>query len=241
MCRVAGEVSDPGPRLVCREGRAVHPVGRASREFVDGESVSAKRQGHVRTRWIGEYTVRLVMHRMPRWIAGLLLIGTLEAGCASPIRPRVGTPPAVPRAEAMLAAAVPCVSTQHGCIALNEDVRPETLQQTICLPGYTKSVRPSSRYSNGVKAKLLHDEGLDSTHAFRYELDHLVPLALGGHPRKLSNLALQARGGEQGAERKDILERRLQVLVCRGELALGDAQACIAEDWEACARQYAPR
>jgi hypothetical protein len=102
-------------------------------------------------------------------------------------------------------------------------------------------VRPSSSYTNGVKAKLLRESGLDQSLMPDYELDHIIPLALGGHPRKLANLTLQPWDGEHGAKRKDLLERRLQILVCRGELNLNEAQACIAEDWEACEVQHSAR
>jgi len=129
---------------------------------------------------------------------------------------------------------LPCIRTDHGCIALNPDVTEDTIGQTICVPGYTSSVRPSSSYTNSVKAKLLRENGINESMMRYYELDHIVPLALGGHPRKPGNLALQPWDGEHGAIRKDQLERRLQILVCRGALKLSDAQACIAQDWEAC-------
>jgi hypothetical protein len=85
------------------------------------------------------------------------------------------------------------------------------------------------------------EAGLDVKAAGDYELDHIVPLALGGHPRKLSNLMLQPWDGEHGAKTKDVLEVRLQSLVCHGKLDLTDAQVCIARDWEACAAQYPKR
>ena len=44
-----------------------------------------------------------------------------------------------------------------------------------------------------------------------YELDHLVPLALGGHLRKLSNLMLQPWEGEHSTKAKDVLEVRAAV------------------------------
>ena len=36
---------------------------------------------------------------------------------------------------------------------------------------------------------------------------------------------------------KDILERRLQELVCHGQMTLIDAQMYIANDWEACSQR----
>ena len=68
-----------------------------------------------------------------------------------------------------------------------------------------------------------------------YELNHIVPLALGGHPWRLGNLALQPW---EAAMRKDLLERRLQILVCGGQLKLNEAQICIAQDWEACDAEH---
>jgi len=135
----------------------------------------------------------------------------------------------------------PCIKTTHGCIALNPDVDEDTIDKTICVSGYTKSVRPATSYTNGVKKKLMREAGIDTVRIGDFELDHIVPLTLGGHPRKLSNLMLQPWEGEHGAKSKDILEVRLQSLVCHGTLDLTDAQVCIARDWEACALQYPKR
>jgi hypothetical protein len=82
---------------------------------------------------------------------------------------------------------------------------------------------------------MLSEAGIDQTRAREFELDHIVPLALGGHPRNPSNRALQPWDGEHGAKMKDILETRLQELVCDGQVTLVDAQMCIGQDWEACA------
>jgi hypothetical protein len=117
----------------------------------------------------------------------------------------------------------------------------ETIDNTICISGYTKSVRPATSYTNGVKKKLMHDAGIDAARIGDYELDHIVPLDLGGHPRKFSNLMLQPWDGQHGAKAKDALEVRLKSLVCHGKLDLTDAQVCIARDWEACALQYPRR
>ena len=135
----------------------------------------------------------------------------------------------------------PCIRTTHGCMALNPDVDEDTIDHTICKSGYTKVVRPATSYTNGVKKKLMRDAGIDAARIGDYELDHIVPLELGGHPRKPSNLTLQPWEGEHGARAKDTLETHLKSLVCRGQLDLTDAQVCIAQDWEACALQYPKR
>jgi hypothetical protein len=82
---------------------------------------------------------------------------------------------------------------------------------------------------------LLKRAGLDPSTASGYELDHIIPLAIGGHPRKLTNLKLQP--WEQ-AKRKDRIEVKLQCLICSGQVKLGDAQREIVEDWEAAYHRY---
>jgi hypothetical protein len=82
--------------------------------------------------------------------------------------------------------------------ALNADVRQDTIQQTICVAGYTASVRPSTTYTNCVKLKLLRERELPATAAADFELDHRIPLALGGHPRNLQNLMRQPWEGRMG-------------------------------------------
>ena len=68
-----------------------------------------------------------------------------------------------------------------------------------------------------------------------YELDHLVPLELGGAANDPRNL-----WPEPGASPnpKDLLERRLRRLVCDGSLPLGRAQDELASDWVSAYRRY---
>ncbi len=108
--------------------------------------------------------------------------------------------------------------------ALNPDVRQETIGQTICVPGYAKSVRPDTSYTNGVKRILMEHARINPAVASYYELDHIIPLALGGHPTDRRNLALQIREGENGANRKDRIETKLHCLVCSGQVPLAKAQ-----------------
>ena len=94
--------------------------------------------------------------------------------------------------------------------ALNPVVTQIKIDQTICVAGYAKGVRPATSYTNGVKQMLMQRAKINPALAEYYELDHIIPLALGGHPRKLDNLALQLREGENGAKKKDRLEVKLQ-------------------------------
>jgi hypothetical protein len=180
-----------------------------------------------------------------RFRSGVRVLALLAvSGCAHvppTVAPKVPTAAAVVAPPPVFSGDRPCIETTHGCISTNPDVTQEMIGHTICVAGYTKSVRPATSYTNGVKRKLLREAGIDESHIGEYELDHLILLAVGGHPRKLSNLQLQPWGGEQGALRKDQLERRLQIKVCRGEMGLLEAQKCIAEDWVGCAARVEHR
>jgi len=57
--------------------------------------------------------------------------------------------------------------------ALNPDVRQDTIQPTICQPGYTASVSPSTTVTIGVKVRLLRERGLPASASKDYEPDHL--------------------------------------------------------------------
>jgi hypothetical protein len=74
-----------------------------------------------------------------------------------------------------------------------------------------------------------------------YEVDHLIPLCLGGADED-KNLWPEPRRSiepEWSAERKDDLEHRLCQMVCSGELDVREAQSEIADDWtEAYARRF---
>ena len=121
---------------------------------------------------------------------------------------------------------------------LSADIRPETSDQNLFVANCTASIRPATSYTNGVKLKLLREAGADAANASKYDLDHIVPLAVGGHPRNLKNLMLQPWDGDDGAKKKDRLEKQLQRLVCSKQLGLRDAQAAIYSDWKAAYRRY---
>jgi hypothetical protein len=123
--------------------------------------------------------------------------------------------------------------------ALNPNVTQNTIGQTVCVSGYAKSVRPDTSYTNGVKRILMEHARINPAVASYYELDHIIPLALGGHPTDRRNLALQIREGENGANRKDRIETKLHCLVCSGQVTLAKAQHEIASDWQAAYHRYA--
>lgn len=130
------------------------------------------------------------------------------------------------------------IGAAYGAMALNPDVKQSTIDTTICVPGYASKVRPSTVYTNGVKKKLMTAKGLSWDTRADYELDHVVPLSSGGHPRSLDNLRLQPWEGADGAKEKDKLEVRLQKMICTKKITLKAAQSCIYNNWQACAKKY---
>jgi hypothetical protein len=107
-------------------------------------------------------------------------------------------------------------------------VTPDNIHQTICNPGYTATVRPSVGYTNPLKRDLLAVYGRAGDNPRAYELDHLIPLALGGAPTEVANLWPEP---DATPNPKDTVEHRLQREVCDGRLSLMDAQRGIVTDW----------
>lgn len=168
-----------------------------------------------------------------RWKSGwqtAVVAAMLLAGCATSPPSTTSPAPSVERS-----APVP-LHPPSG--ALNDDVTQSNIRQTICVSGWTATVRPSTSYTNGLKARLLREQGLPRSDAPKYELDHLIPLALGGHPRKPENLWLQSWTGEWNAHVKDRLEVKLKTMVCKGQISLQRARHAIATDWVAAFKRY---
>lgn len=103
---------------------------------------------------------------------------------------------------------------------LNSAVRQETIAKTICVTGYTKTIRPPVGYTTKLKITQIRARGFKGG-ASDYQEDHLIPLALGGHPTDPENLWPQPW---PDAKVKDVLERKLHRQVCNGEMPLAEAQ-----------------
>ncbi len=64
----------------------------------------------------------------------------------------------------------------------------------------------------------------------QYEVDHLIPLELGGL-NDISNLWPEAASPKPGFHEKDQVENYLHDQVCSGAMSLQDAQTQIATNW----------
>ncbi|MER6303190.1 hypothetical protein ABT247_27020 [Kitasatospora sp. NPDC001539] len=115
--------------------------------------------------------------------------------------------------------------------AYNPAVTQATIGSTICVSGWTATVRPPTSYTNSLKAQQIAQYGYADTNMSDYEEDHLVPLELGGAPRDPRNLWPEPRYGDQPAQSKDSVENRLKTAVCSQRVTLAAARSAIASDW----------
>lgn len=115
--------------------------------------------------------------------------------------------------------------------ATNPNVTQADIQETICVRGYTKTIRPPAYYTNRLKKKQMAQYGYSDRNPKHYEEDHLIPLEIGGNPTDKANLWPEPRRTQWSAKMKDKLENKLHRMVCNGRLPLIKAQQAIASNW----------
>jgi len=115
--------------------------------------------------------------------------------------------------------------------ATDPRVTQATIDSTICVSGYTKRVRPPTRVTEPIKREEIRAYALTGPLS-AYELDHLIPLELGGAPASVANLWPEPWNGPQNAHDKDHVENELHRRVCAHEMNLDDAQRRIASNWQ---------
>ncbi len=111
--------------------------------------------------------------------------------------------------------------------ALDPAVTQATIAQTICVEGWTSTVRPPEAVTEVEKRASMAAYG-DSGSPGQYEYDHFVPLELGGAVNDPRNL-----WPEPGASPnpKDAVEDSLRQQVCDGTMSLAAARRAIVADW----------
>jgi hypothetical protein len=103
---------------------------------------------------------------------------------------------------------------------LNPDVTQATIGSTICVQGWTRTVRPPTDFTNELKLRQMHAYGQTGSPS-EYQEDHLVSLELGGHPTDPRNLWPEPY---PRAAQVDVIENELNDQVCSGSLTLAEAQ-----------------
>lgn len=201
--------------------------------------------------------------------AALAVVSMSAAGCrvsAGTSAPRLPLPsPAPPQASVVVAdghgwsaaglqGPVPAPGTCHYRVAngryslpdpsctpgaVDPAVTEADLASTVCRRGgYTYSVRPPERLTETFK---IVDEAAyrDPYTTYHTELDHLIPLELGGSSDTRNLWAEPDQGTPAdfdpqdpfGVNAKDGVEDRLHQAVCSGQVGLAAAQDAIAADW----------
>lgn len=131
--------------------------------------------------------------------------------------------------------ALPDASRTPG--AINSSVTQSNISTTICVSGYTSTIRPPASYTTDLKIRQLnsgYNVGGD-VKTGDYEEDHLISLELGGNPADEKNLWPQPHDGvdgvKNGSQIKDGYENFLHKAVCDGTKTLAEAQDAVAHDW----------
>ncbi len=131
--------------------------------------------------------------------------------------------------SALCAALVsPAYAQTPQLLPVNPAITQGNILDTICQVGWTKTVRPSWSVTNRIKVTKLRERGLAEADKSRFELDHIIPLALGGATADPDNLQLEPW---PEALEKHKIEVCLSVAVCTGKISLADAQEQIFDDW----------
>jgi hypothetical protein len=104
----------------------------------------------------------------------------------------------------------------------------------VCVSGYSSSVR---NVSTSTKNDVYAEYHIYAHTTGQYEVDHLIPLELGGS-NDIKNLWPEPAEPRPGFHEKDQLENKLHALVCAGSLDLGTTQLAIRTNWWAAYVQY---
>ena len=153
------------------------------------------------------------------WTAVLVLA---LLGCGQVTAPLVPTPSSLP------SSADACHVKDMTYCALNPAVTQATIKVTICVVGWTATIRPPASYTSALKVQQIAAEHLSDTNPADYEEDHRMPLELGGAPKDVWNLSPEAHTSSSA---KDADENAAKASVCSGAKTLLQAQTALVAKW----------
>lgn len=104
----------------------------------------------------------------------------------------------------------------------------------ICISGYAKRTRD---VSTATKNEVYAEYGITSHAPNQYEIDHLIPLGIGG-ANDIRNLWPQPTDPRPGRLEKDALEDELHNRICDRSLDIRTAQQAVATNWLAAYLKY---
>ncbi len=181
-----------------------------------------------------------IMTPLRRSIALALTIFLLSTGCAK--RVATANPPAPPPPARAAELTLPPERPAGSCKSVNgfpdstctpggidPRVTQSNINTTICVSGYTATVRPPTSYTNALKVQQIREYGYSDTNVGDYEEDHFIPLELGGNPTDPGNLWPELGPTPNP---KDTVEGKLKRLVCSNAMTLDEAQQRIRTNWK---------
>lgn len=154
--------------------------------------------------------------------ASVGVTNTTSAGQAPNAAQASGAKPPAPNARATRRRVSAIDASQ-----LDPRVTQATISKTIGVRGWTKRVRPPESFTEPIKLRLMREHGYTDSPA-DYELDHFIPLEVGGSSN-LSNLWLEPIGE---ARRKDKDENLAHREVVSAAWTLAQGQQYIRDHWK---------
>jgi hypothetical protein len=104
---------------------------------------------------------------------------------------------------------------------LNPAVTPASIATTICVSGYTTTIRPPVSFTDRLKVHQIMTYGYADRQVRDYEEDHVIALEIGGAAAATVNLFPEPHAFSIP---DDTLENSLHSGVCTGRLGLAEAQ-----------------
>ena len=172
-------------------------------------------------------------------IAIIAIVGILLQPQTS-VKPSLPTQQPIPTESTSVSSEMPtiCTALENGVLpdpkctlgAIDPSVTQDNIDSTICVSGYTKTVRPPVSVTEPQKFESMKAYGFDDSPS-NYEFDHLIPLELGGAPDDVRNLWPESHDTDPSSFDKDKFENYLHKQVCSGSMDLKTAQDEIATNW----------
>jgi hypothetical protein len=125
--------------------------------------------------------------------------------------------------------------------ATDPEVTEANIKESICKVTHftwTEGHMPPASFLENIEREQLKQYGYSDPNMKHYQMDHLIPLSLGGNPTDPKNIWPQVLVTKWSARRKDYLEQVMHDKVCKGELSLKEAQDVFRTDWIAGYKKY---
>lgn len=118
--------------------------------------------------------------------------------------------------------------------ATDPEVSAANVKESICKVTHftwTEGHMPPASFLENIEKEQLKAYRYEDSNLKHYQMDHLIPLSLGGNPTDPKNIWPQVLVTKWSARRKDYLEEVMHDKVCKGELTLAEAQDVFRTNW----------